>query len=353
MTTNHDFYFALLRISMLQLLKAQGFDRARPSLVDVITDLYAKFLNLLASEINSIARARCDQDDTIALQDITLALENLGIVKPTNALDVYDENSELSSSRGMEKFKDWCLYNTQLKDAHIIALPTVELLQNEEKESDPLSAIPDYLNQLLQNKSAKQKLETKNRKTELIEDLINNNGLDDWIKLVAARQRINLIEKASKKDSQNVVALPHIGGYKSSVLSHHHINTITNEDRLPSVMTPRDEDALTEIKENPYVTSKLPIMKTENRLENITLSFENEELESSDEMEDSDQTPEENNDEENSKENNKSATGSPHNDVHDSSMFQFDSNVDTKWAEQEDMDSTFQRRTSLDYGGYF
>ena len=42
-----------------------------------------------------------------------------------------------------------------------------------------------------------------------------------------------------------------------------------------------------------------------------------------------------------------------HNDDYDISMFQFDPDVDTKWAEQEDMDSTFQRRTSLDYGGYF
>lgn len=352
MTTNHDFYFALLRISILQLLKAQGFDRARPSLVDVMTDLYTKFLNLLASEVSSIAQSRCDQDDTVALQDITLALENLGIVKPTDVLDVYDENPELSSSRGMEKFKEWC-GSAQLHDARITALPTVELLQNEEKESNPLSAIPDYLNQLQQNKGVKQKLETKNKKTELIEDLINNNGLDDWIKLVVARQRINLIERASKKDSQNVVALPHIGGYKSSLLSHQHHSTINNEDRLPSTMTPRDEDALTEIRENPHVTSKLPIMRTENRLENITLSFENEELEPFDETEDPNQTPDDNNDVDDSKADNKSSAGSPHNDDHDISMFQFDPNVDTKWAEQEDMDSTFQRRTSLDYGGYF
>ncbi|CAI4858236.1 ASN_collapsed_G0056190.mRNA.1.CDS.1 [Saccharomyces cerevisiae] len=85
---------------------------------------------------------------------------------------------------------------------------------------------------------------------------------------------------------------------------------------MPSAMTPRDEDALTEIQENPFVTSKLPIM--EKKIEN-----------------------------------NKSLTESPHGDDRDISMFQFDSNVDTKWAEQEDMDSTFQRRTSLDYGGYF
>ena len=306
MTTNHDFYFALLRISILQLLKAQGFDRARPSLVDVMTDLYAKFLSLLASEVSSIAQARCDQDDTVALQDITLALENLGVVKPTNILDVYDENSELSSSRGMEKFKDWCLHSTQLIDTRITTLPTVELLQNEEKESDPLSTIPDYLNQLLQNKGAKQKLETKNRKTDLIEDLINNNGLDDWIKLVIARQRINMIERASKKESQNVVALPHIGGYKSSILSRHHHTTITDEDRLPSAMTPRDEDASTEIQENPYVTSKLPIMRTDNRLENITLSFENEKLESLDEIKNPDQISQETNNEQSSKENNQS-----------------------------------------------
>ncbi|CAI4053598.1 Taf3p SKDI_16G2560 [Saccharomyces kudriavzevii IFO 1802] len=353
MTSNHDFYFALLRISILQLLKAQGFDRARPSLVDLMTDLYAKFLGLLASEISSIAQARCDQDDTVALQDITVALENLGIVKPTNVLDVYDENSELSSSRGMEKFKDWCIYSAQLSDARIVALPTVELLQNAEKESDLLSAIPDYLNQLLQNKGAKQKLETKNRKNELIEDLINNNELDDWIKLVVARQRINLIGRASKKEPQNVVTLPHIGGYKSSILSHHRNSTITDEDRLPSAMTARDDDASADIQANPYVTSKLPIMRAENRLENITLSFENEELESSDEMENSDQAPKDNNNDERSKENNQSETVSPHDDDHDVSMFQFDSNVDTKWAEQEDMDSTFQRRTSLDYGGYF
>lgn len=122
---------------------------------------------------------------------------------------------------------------------------------------------------------------------------------------------------------------------------------------MPSAMTPRDEDALTEIQENPFVTSKLPIMRKENRLENITLSFEDEELESLGEVEGPNQKSQENNNEESFKENNKSLTESPHGDDRDISMFQFDSNVDTKWAEQEDMDSTFQRRTSLDYGGYF
>ena len=37
---DESFYFALLRISIAQILKANGFDKCKPSTLNVMTDLY-------------------------------------------------------------------------------------------------------------------------------------------------------------------------------------------------------------------------------------------------------------------------------------------------------------------------
>lgn len=339
MNSTYDFYFGLLRVSMIQLLKAQGFDRAKPTTVDVITDLYIRYLGLLTSEITKIAHSRFDFNDTVSLQDITLAFQNLGVTKPVDVLDVYDENPDLSSDRGMRNFKEWCLNDASPKESRTVALPSADLLKSKPKTSKPLSLIPEYINQL-QQKQDPTREGKGDQEDDLIEELINNGDLDDWIRFVLARQRINLAKRISGKDPQNMQSLPSIAGFKYSLLEIAH--NMSSNEVLPTPLEPTEEgDTQTNTKYEALV-QKLPLMRQDCRLDNIKLSFEDEKYDpSSDENEDEVPRPESLDfmiDEEGKR------TGSNLED----GAFALDPNVDTNFEELGDMDATFQRRDYLD-----
>lgn len=348
MTSNREFHFGLLRVSIIQLLKSHGFDRAKPSSVDTLTDLYTRYLGLLTVEIIKLAQSRMDLDDTIALQDITTAFQNLGIIKPVDVLDIYDENPELPSDSGVTKFKEWCLDNHQPKDARLVGLPTGDLLNINQRASKPLSLIPEYINQL-QNDPQREKGSKENREQEkLIEELINNGDVDDWIRLIVARQRINLAKKITGKEPHDIKSLPSIAGFKHSVLNHqkYHGALILNNQLLPTPPTLSSEELSPALERGAELMKILPIMRPDWKLENLQLSYEKLsdafEIQESDEDEDEiggkvdeDQIdiPMNDNDVEN-----------------DMGAFTLDPNMDTQFDELEDMNNTFQRRESLDFG---
>ncbi|CCD24275.1 Taf3p NDAI_0C06160 [Naumovozyma dairenensis CBS 421] len=430
MTSNKDFYFGLLRVSMIQLLKSQGFDKSKPTTIDTITDLYLKFLTLLISEITRIAQARAGNhnellDQSVVLQDITLAMTNLGIINPTNKLDVYDENPEVINDLGLIKFKDWYENSLKVQNARIVALPVPELLllndnPDNNKENillDPTNKnipnsmdytqssiigsttatatattatgttmIPDFINQL-QNPSQQNDtfaLEEEKRRqakiqqeNDLIEELINDGDVDDWIRSLIARQRLNLTHNklylskkfnnpnpSERNDEDGFVwtlnNLPHLPGLKYSILENPLTNTYNNVKLIaPDQLLPRITSFTDEENENDTIRTKkimetlnhlLPIMNPENKLENIILSFEA--LPSSDEEEnnededvrkdeddDIDMDPNETNVHNYNNNNNTKTVGS----------FNFNQSIDTKYAELQDMDNTFQRRHSLEF----
>lgn len=340
MASANDFYFGLLRVSMIQLLKSQGFDRARPTTVDAITDLYRRYLGLLTGEIMKLAESRCDIDNTVSLQDITLAFQNLGVIKPIDMLDVYDENPELPSDRGMKKFKEWCLNDMQPRESRMVALPTADLLKSKPKTSKPLSLIPEYINQLQQKQDPSQ--ENKgDEEDELIEELINNGDLDDWIKFVLARQRINLAKRVSGKEPQHINNLPSIGGLKYSLLEPPTQSSVNNEP-LPTPLDSDGEEVQQSESTVDELVKRLPLMRPESRLENITLSFENEEYDPSSDENEADVLPQDSLEfaiDQDSKRIGMDA------DIND---FSLDPDINTNFEELEDMDGNFQRKDYLD-----
>lgn len=329
---------------MIQLLKSHGFDRARPTTVDVLTDLYIKYFALLTEEIVRSAQSRKDWDETVALQDITLALQNLGVVKPMDVLDVYDENPNLPSDRGMQKFKNWCVNDHQPADARAVALPTGDLLRSSSKPAKPLSLIPEYINQL-QHESQRDSKGSEDDK--LIEELINNGDVDDWIRLVFARQRINYARRISGKEPHNIQALPSISGLKHSVLERPNDINLSNNQVLPNSWEPSDDEDNEASRKATELLQRLPAMRPEWKLDNVSLSYDQGLI--------NEDAQDENNNEENmhisaiddvpttlaSDENLESPS---------SSNFILDIDADTQFAEMEDMDNTFQRRESLDFG---
>ncbi|AET41148.1 Taf3p Ecym_7313 [Eremothecium cymbalariae DBVPG len=272
MTSAQGFHFGILRISMMQLLKAHGFDRAKPSTIDTFADLYIKFFSLLLQEVQKLALARMTADDSICLQDITLALQNLGLVKPVDILDVYEANPELPSDIGFRRLKDWCVNSSSAVDARLYNTPIPELLKvkegsNNKATNKPLSLIPEYINQL---NSGKKNEEDDNEETELVDSMINNGDMDDWIRFMITRQKVSVFKKISGKMPKDIESLPAIPGLKNSVLSRN--KPVANGEHVPVVLS----DELNQESSNNIaaLTSKLPMSNMENRLENISLSFE-------------------------------------------------------------------------------
>ncbi|CCH59878.1 hypothetical protein TBLA_0C00620 [Henningerozyma blattae CBS 6284] len=399
MTNSRDFYFGLLRISMLQLLKAEGFDRAKPSTVYVITDLYCQYLKLLINEINFAAQSRQDVDDTISLQDISMAFQKLGLIRPYDSLDVYDENPNLPSDIGMKNFRDWCIHNTHPKNARAVALPMAEMLKATNDNSlKTLSTVPEYINQL-QNKDSGFKPQNStiyynsegniattsmiqdtidDNDDELIEELIANGDTDDWIKVMLAKQRINLAKKVKGIRPSKLEELPSVTGLKYSVLDPSHISSLTRNDTLPTYLDRvRAEGTSPTSYIEGTLLNKLPIMQPSNKLDNISLSFDTTKNESDSDSETSDNSIEEDTELQANYNSAKTKTNisltnsnnlknklvneeiSVNDDVPDeyansglqgTEEYVLSADTDTQFAEMTDMDNTFQRRQSLDYG---
>jgi transcription initiation factor TFIID subunit 3 len=85
-------HHALLRPAIIQILRAQGFSGARPSVVDTLTDIAAKYVMLLATR--SLEHAQTCHDDTQPdITDIRMAMTDCGILQPSTTAteDVWTE----------------------------------------------------------------------------------------------------------------------------------------------------------------------------------------------------------------------------------------------------------------------
>lgn len=79
--TNSDLHSALLRPAVVQILKAVGFNIAKPAVVDALTDLTSRYLLLVASEAAQTA-ATTHGSNVPTVQDVRLALERVGALRP-------------------------------------------------------------------------------------------------------------------------------------------------------------------------------------------------------------------------------------------------------------------------------
>lgn len=432
------------------MLKAQGFDKSKPSTVDTLSDLYIKFLNLLVLEVTKLAQARADVDDTIALQDITQAFTNLGLIKPNDLLDVYDENPEGPGDSGVRALKDWCLNSVQLSNYKKVALPNIDMLRmsnenptitqqattatnastsnptlssnqpgnnnnsninntstsdgilpiNHTQTQKQIFAIPDYMNPSQQNQQEELEKE-KEEENNLIEELINNGDTDDWIRLLIVRQKLKIYNRRRKIEAENststayahnsntpntdisvipdIKLLPNIAGLKYSILyntlqssspeinngsslegefkSHNETlpiieeSDITSSDNNNNIGTGAimdtdhvtiSDDAASIMGRVALLTKLLPIMKQDTKLDNISLSYENSDFDEIDPR----------NNVESEKGNNDIETFEHEDDdmagANNMQLGSTSNNIN--FDEFGDMDNTFQRRASLDYG---
>ena len=75
-------HHALLRPAVLQMLRAAGFQGAKPTVVDTLTEITSRYIMLLATQ--TIAFAHANHVDTIPdITDARMALINCALLQPT------------------------------------------------------------------------------------------------------------------------------------------------------------------------------------------------------------------------------------------------------------------------------
>jgi len=105
MTTPQALHHSLLRPCVLHILRAAGYHSTRPSVLDTLTDLAARYMLLLAS--SAAAHASLNHDEfEISIEDVRMAMQECGVLAPELLLE--DEQSEEEEdTRGVDGFIEW------------------------------------------------------------------------------------------------------------------------------------------------------------------------------------------------------------------------------------------------------
>ncbi|KAI3403779.1 hypothetical protein KGF56_003414 [Candida oxycetoniae] len=104
-----SFNFSLLRISIAQILKAHGVDKCKPSLLNIVTDIYIEFFTRLVQESIKCSHLRISSNEP-ELQDVMQSMINIGFIKARFPLRIHDEyfkEDEEYNTKSVNSFRDW------------------------------------------------------------------------------------------------------------------------------------------------------------------------------------------------------------------------------------------------------
>ncbi|ODV79914.1 uncharacterized protein CANTADRAFT_5606 [Suhomyces tanzawaensis NRRL Y-17324] len=174
-----SFHFALLRISIAQILKANGFEKCKPSTLNALTDIYIHYLDRLVKQSTRLSQLRKRSND-VEIQDITEAMKLTGVIKPENYLqldDTKDSERQNASSltkkskaayntKSLDSFRDWVKYSDSFRVSRKLNELPSNLIKNlmekrklvlddgetdQEKKKKKYKERQDYYNQLKLN----------------------------------------------------------------------------------------------------------------------------------------------------------------------------------------------------------
>jgi transcription initiation factor TFIID subunit 3 len=109
MTTPQSLHHSLLRPCVLHILRAAGYHSTRPSVLDTLTDLAAKYMIVLAQaaakhmEVNN---TELDFTLNLTIQDVRMAMQDCGALLPQKSLEEEEFEGE-EDMRGVENFVAW------------------------------------------------------------------------------------------------------------------------------------------------------------------------------------------------------------------------------------------------------
>ncbi|KAH8736959.1 hypothetical protein BGZ61DRAFT_5909 [Ilyonectria robusta] len=106
MTTPPSLFHALLRPSILQILRSTGYHSTRPAVLDSLTDLAARYLSLLCQATADHAAHNQGNSADFTVVDIRMALQDVGALLPER-VETEQEWRGDEDLRGVEEFVKW------------------------------------------------------------------------------------------------------------------------------------------------------------------------------------------------------------------------------------------------------
>ncbi|EFY88644.1 hypothetical protein J3458_003370 [Metarhizium acridum] len=106
MTTQSAFFHALLRPAILQILRSTGYHSAKPSVVDSLTDIAARYLAALCEKTASHAIHNQGDAGDYTVVDVRLALQEVGALLPEKTATEQSWLGE-EDTRGVDEFIEW------------------------------------------------------------------------------------------------------------------------------------------------------------------------------------------------------------------------------------------------------
>lgn len=106
MTSPPSLFHALLRPSILQILRATGYHSTRPAVLDSLTDLTARYLSMLCQTTAMHALHNQGDSADFTITDIRMALQDAGALAPQR-VTTEEETLGEEDLRGVEEFVRW------------------------------------------------------------------------------------------------------------------------------------------------------------------------------------------------------------------------------------------------------
>ncbi|OBA21815.1 hypothetical protein METBIDRAFT_77381 [Metschnikowia bicuspidata var. bicuspidata NRRL YB-4993] len=213
------FFFALLRISVAQILKAAGFDKCKPLVLNIITELYIKHLELVIEKTKKFSLARTNAVNDVVASDVAEALLNIGFIKPTLANDPQDKKN----TKSLKSFKNWVQYSDSFSvSKKLSSVPSLHLANliekrkidtssetDQERKKRRLRERQEYFNQLKQGDDSTRPDKESEFPDDLDEDELTTSDRLSWLAYLAEKdmklgQNMKFVNTCIQDDLINV-----------------------------------------------------------------------------------------------------------------------------------------------------
>lgn len=128
MTTPQSLHHSLLRPCVLHILRAAGYHSTRPSVLDALTDLAARYMFTLAETTVEHAAGN-HMELEISIQDVRLAMQDCAILAPEKTQEDQEYEGE-EDTRGVDAFISWATGKAN-QEIRRVALEGSEGLQED------------------------------------------------------------------------------------------------------------------------------------------------------------------------------------------------------------------------------
>lgn len=128
MTTPHSLNHSLLRPCVLHILRAAGYHTTKPTVLDTLTDLAARYMLILAQ--STMAHASVNESEyEITITDVRQAMQDCGALLPERVFEEQLFDGE-EDTRGVDAFLEWAT-GKENQEIRRVALEGVETMKED------------------------------------------------------------------------------------------------------------------------------------------------------------------------------------------------------------------------------